>query len=52
MKDSLPHEGILETAAQPFYRQGYQATSINQIIAEAGVAKGSFYAHFPSKDDL
>jgi len=35
-----------------FYRQGYQATGINQIIAEAGVARASFYNYFPSKDDL
>ncbi|WP_269539539.1 TetR/AcrR family transcriptional regulator [Cerasicoccus fimbriatus] len=49
---SSPRERILNTAIDLFYRQGYQATGINQIIAEAGVAKASFYANFPSKDDL
>jgi len=43
---------IMQTAYDLFYRQGYRATGINQIIAESGVAKASFYAYFPSKDDL
>jgi len=43
---------ILETASDLFYRQGYQATGINQIIADSAVAKASFYDHFPSKVDL
>lgn len=47
-----PRERILAKAMDLFYRQGYQATGINQIIDEAGVARASFYAHFPSKDDL
>lgn len=45
-------ERILETACDLFYRQGYRATGINQIIAESGVAKASFYDHFSSKDTL
>lgn len=43
---------ILDAAFELFYRQGYRATGINQVIAESGVAKASFYDHFPSKDDL
>lgn len=43
---------VLETADRLFYGQGVRATGVNQIIAEAEVAKASFYAHFPSKDDL
>lgn len=43
---------ILETANKLFYRQGYNATGINQIIEEAGIAKGSLYQHFQSKTDL
>lgn len=49
---SEPKARILETASRLFYEQGYQATGINQLIAEAGVAKASFYQHFPSKEDL
>ncbi len=47
-----PRERILRIAIDLFYRQGIRATGINQIIAESGVAKASFYTHFPSKDDL
>lgn len=49
---SQARERILKKAEELFYRQGYQATGINQIIDESGVAKATFYAHFPSKDDL
>ena len=43
---------ILDVASRLFFEQGYQATGINQIIAEAKVAKASFYHHFPSKEEL
>jgi AcrR family transcriptional regulator len=43
---------ILETASRLFYEQGYHLTGINQVIAESGVAKASFYYHFSSKEDL
>lgn len=43
---------ILDTANKLFYQQGYNTTGINQIIEEAGVAKGSLYQHFESKTDL
>lgn len=43
---------VLETAYRLFYRQGLRATGIDRIIAESGVAKMSFYRHFPSKQAL
>jgi AcrR family transcriptional regulator len=43
---------ILQTASRLFYEQGYHTTGINQVIAEAGVAKASFYHHFSSKEEL
>lgn len=43
---------LVETAAQLFYEQGYQATGVKQIIETAGIAKGTFYSHFKSKEDL
>lgn len=43
---------IVETASRLFYTQGYNSTGINQLIAEAGVAKASLYQYFPSKEDL
>ncbi|MGC1550278.1 MAG: TetR/AcrR family transcriptional regulator [Rhodanobacter sp.] len=42
----------LDTADRLFYQEGLRATGIDRIIAESGVAKMSFYRHFPSKDDL
>ncbi len=49
---SLPRERILDKASVLFHQQGYNSTGINQIIAEANVAKASFYQHFKTKDDL
>jgi AcrR family transcriptional regulator len=43
---------ILSTALRLFYSDGIRATGIDRIIAESGVAKMSFYRHFPSKNDL
>lgn len=43
---------ILDTAARLFYQQGYPLTGINQLIAEAGVAKASLYQHFRTKDEI
>ncbi|AWN17208.1 TetR/AcrR family transcriptional regulator [Salinisphaera sp. LB1] len=49
---AVVRDGILDTATRLFAAQGYRATGINQIIREAGVAKASFYHHFPSKQAL
>jgi AcrR family transcriptional regulator len=43
---------ILATARALFYAEGVHAVGIDRIIAEAGVAKATFYRHFPAKDDL
>jgi AcrR family transcriptional regulator len=43
---------LLETADRLFYAEGVRAVGIDRVIAEAGVAKATLYAHFPSKDDL
>ena len=50
--DISPRDRIIETALHLFYKQGYLATGINQVIAESNVAKATFYSHFPSKDSL
>lgn len=49
---SSPKTRILATTSILFANQGYNSTGINQIIAEANVAKASFYQHFRSKEDL
>ncbi|NNU47956.1 TetR/AcrR family transcriptional regulator [Rhizobium sp. WYCCWR 11279] len=43
---------IVETAYRLFKRDGFHATGIDKIIAEAAVAKMTMYRHFPSKDGL
>lgn len=50
--NTAPRERILETAAELFFHQGFRATGINEVIAKSGVAKATFYNHFPTKDDL
>ncbi len=49
---SDPKQRILETATRLFYQQGYHATGINQVIAEAEVARASLYLHYESKEAL
>jgi AcrR family transcriptional regulator len=43
---------ILETAFRLFYARGIRAVGVDLIIAESGVAKATFYKHFPAKDEL
>jgi AcrR family transcriptional regulator len=43
---------IVAAAVALFAEQGYDATSVNEVVARAGVAKGALYHHFQSKDDL
>lgn len=51
-KAPTARDRILAVAGPLFYREGYRAIGIDRIIAESGVAKATFYKHFPSKDDL
>ncbi len=43
---------ILDTALTLFVSQGFYATSTASIAKKAGVATGTLFHHFPSKDDL
>ncbi len=43
---------ILDTAFRLFYAHGIRGVGVDRIIAESGVAKATFYRHFPSKDEL
>ncbi len=47
-----PRERILDVASELFYRYGIRAVGVDTLIARAGVAKMTFYRHFPSKDAL
>ena len=52
MKHAEVRNRIIETASDLFYRNGYNSTGINQIIAEAGIAKATLYNHFKSKEEI
>ncbi len=43
---------ILQKAFELIYAQGYQATSIDEIIATTQVTKGAFFYHFKNKDEM
>ncbi|WDF66967.1 TetR/AcrR family transcriptional regulator [Sphingobacterium oryzagri] len=43
---------ILQKAFELIYAQGYQTTSIDDIIATTQVTKGAFYYHFKTKDEM
>lgn len=43
---------IVSAAWKLFYQQGYDNTTVEEIIAESGTSKGSFYHYFEGKDAL
>ena len=43
---------IIEAAWRLFYRQGYDDTTVEEIIEESGTSRGSFYHYFEGKDAL
>lgn len=43
---------IVSAAWKLFYEQGYNGTTIDDIVYESGTSKGSFYHYFAGKDDL
>ena len=43
---------IVSAAWKLFYEQGYDSTTVEDIIKESGTSKGSFYHYFDSKDSL
>jgi len=43
---------ILEAAARCLFERGLLAMSVDDVCATAGISKGAFYSHFPSKEAL
>ncbi|MBN1758922.1 MAG: TetR/AcrR family transcriptional regulator [Chitinispirillaceae bacterium] len=43
---------LLETAQKLFFTKGYEKTSVNDIITAVGIAKGTFYHYFKTKEEL
>lgn len=48
----LTHERIVEAASRAIRRSGYDGTSVADIMKEAGLTHGGFYAHFPSREGM
>ncbi len=46
------HERIVEVAARAIRRSGYAGTGVADIMKEAGLTHGGFYAHFASRESL
>lgn len=49
-KGEKQRQELLNIAYQLFIQKGYEETSIDDIIAQAHIAKGTYYYHFPSKE--
>ena len=46
------HERIVEAAARAIRRSGYDGTGVADIMKEAGLTHGAFYAHFASREAM
>jgi TetR/AcrR family fatty acid metabolism transcriptional regulator len=49
---SKKHNAILDAARAVFSREGYAASSVDDVAAEAGIAKGTVYLYFKSKEEM
>src|SRR5882757_6361079 len=46
------HERIVEAAARAIRRSGYDGTGVADIMKDAGLTHGGFYAHFASREAM
>ena len=51
-KQEIKADFLLEKGIELLWANGYNATSVNDIVMAAGVPKGSFYFYFDSKEDF
>jgi TetR/AcrR family transcriptional regulator, transcriptional repressor for nem operon len=51
-KKELTHRRIVETAARSLRRGGFAGVGVADVMAEAGLTHGGFYAHFESREAL
>lgn len=51
-RKEISHDRIVEVAARAIRRSGYDGTGVADIMKEAGLTHGGFYAHFASRDAL
>lgn len=48
----ITHERIVDTAARALRRNGYAGVGVADVMKQAGLTHGGFYAHFESRDAL
>lgn len=48
----VTHDRIVEAAARAIRRSGYHGAGVADIMKDAGLTHGGFYAHFPSRDAM
>ena len=51
-RKEVTHERIVETAARAIRRSGYDGAGVADIMKEAGLTHGGFYAHFDSREAM
>lgn len=51
-KKEMTHQRILETAAKVIRRDGFDALAVADVMKQAGLTHGGFYAHFSNRDAL
>ena len=51
-KGEESRQRLIECSAELFWKNGYSATGISEILKQTGLPKGSCYFYFKSKDDL
>ena len=51
-KHSAARDKIVEAASDLFFTQGYQATTIDDVIERSGVSRPTLYNHFKTKEEL
>ena len=52
VKGTRTKDRVVEAAFRLIHRQGFNNTSLEDILRESGVGRGNFYHHFKSKDEL
>lgn len=52
MKKDIRKKELIQTAYELFITKGYENTSVDEIIIKAGIAKGTYYYHFESKEQI
>jgi TetR/AcrR family transcriptional regulator, transcriptional repressor for nem operon len=51
-RKQLTHERIVDTAARALRSSGFHGVGVADVMKQAGLTHGGFYAHFPSRDVL